>query len=45
MGDLTLSFKADQLGKSLDNLGEALTNEINTAVEDLANATHAKILG
>ena len=44
MGDLTLSFKADQLGKSLDNLGEALTNELNSAVEDLANATHAKIL-
>ena len=43
MANLSLKIKAEELGKSLDNLASNVENEIKEAVRDLSHAAYAKI--
>ena len=43
MADLSLKIKAEELGKSLDNLAESVEAELSEAIRDLSNAAFAKI--
>jgi len=44
MSDISLKIRAEQLGKTLDNLAPALEAEINQAVKNLAHAAHASMI-
>ena len=43
MADFSIKFKAEELGKTLDNIGEQLEQELQEAVSDLAYGAYAKI--
>lgn len=44
MAELSLEMKADQLGKSLENLAPELESELRGAVANLANAAYASMI-
>ena len=44
MAQLTLEMKAEELGKSLENLAPALESELRSAVANLANAAYASMV-
>lgn len=44
MADISFKLIAESLGKSLENLAPQVENEINQAVENLANATYAAMI-
>lgn len=44
MGDFSLKFKADQLGKDLEIASIEIEDELNQAISDLAHAAYASIV-
>lgn len=42
--DLSLKLTAEKLGKSLENLGDQLEDQVNEAVKNLANAAYASMI-
>lgn len=44
MADFSVKIKAEELGKSLENLAEGVEAELNQAVADLATAAYANII-
>ena len=44
MSDISVKLKAEQLGKSIDNLTPQLEAELNSAVENVAVAAHASMI-
>ena len=43
MADFSIKLKAEELGKVIDDIGEQLQQELETAVSDLAHGAYAKI--
>ena len=43
MADFSIKIKAEELGKTLDGIGEQLERELEGAVADLAHGAYAKI--
>lgn len=44
MPDISLKFRAEELGKSLDNLADELEAELTNAVQDLAESAYSSII-